>query len=80
MGEGGMIWENDIEICILAYVKRIASPGLMHETGCSGLVHWDDPEGWGQEGGGRRGSGWGTHVHPWQIHVNVWQNHYNIVK
>ena len=18
----------------------------MHETGCSGLVHWDDPEGW----------------------------------
>ena len=25
----------------------------MHETGCSGLVHWDDPEGWGVEGGGR---------------------------
>ena len=25
----------------------------MHETGCSGLVHWDDPEGWGGEGGGR---------------------------
>ena len=25
----------------------------MHETGCSGLVHWDDPEGWGWEGGGR---------------------------
>ena len=25
----------------------------MHETGCSGLVHWDDPEGWG--GGGGRG-------------------------
>ena len=44
-GEGGMIWENGIEICILSYVKRIASPGLMHETGCSGLVHWDDPEG-----------------------------------
>ena len=46
----------------------------MHETGCSGLVHWDDPEGWDGEGGGRRGSGWGTHVHPWLIHVNVWQN------
>ena len=30
----------------LSYVKRIASSGLMHETGCSGLVHWDDPEGW----------------------------------
>ena len=44
-GKGGMIWENSIETCILPYVKQIASPGLMHETGCSGLVHWDDPEG-----------------------------------
>ena len=26
----------------------------MHETGCSGLVHWDDPEGWDGEEGGRR--------------------------
>ena len=25
----------------------------MPETGCSGLVHWDDPEGWDGEGGGR---------------------------
>ena len=25
----------------------------MHETGCSGLAHWDDPEGWDGEGGGR---------------------------
>ena len=25
---------------------------LMHETGCSRLVHWDDPEGWDAEGGG----------------------------
>ena len=25
----------------------------MHETGCSGLVHWDDPEGWDGEGSGR---------------------------
>ena len=24
----------------------------MHNTGCSGLVHWDDPEGWYGEGGG----------------------------
>ena len=52
-GEGGMIWENNIETCILRYVKQITSQGLMHETGCSGLVHWDDPEGWGGEGGGR---------------------------
>ena len=53
-GEGGMIWENGIETCILSYGKRIASPGSMHETGCSGLVHRDDPEGWYGEGGGRR--------------------------
>ena len=52
-GEGGMIWENSIETCILSHVKQIASPGSMHETGCSGLVHWDDPEGWTGEGGGR---------------------------
>ena len=52
-GEGGMIWENGIETCILSYVKRITSPGLMHDTGCSGLVHWDDPEGPNGEEGGR---------------------------
>ena len=57
-GEGGMIWENGIETCILSYMKQIASSGLMHETGCSGLVHWDDPEGWDGEGG----SGWVTHL------------------
>ena len=45
-GEGGMIWENGIETCVISYVKRITSPGSMHDTGCSGLVHWDDPEGW----------------------------------
>ena len=51
-GEGGMIWENGTETCILSYVKHIASPGSMHETGCSGVVHWDDPEGWDGEGSG----------------------------
>ena len=34
-------------------MKQIANPGLMHEIGCSRLVHWDDPEGWDGEGGGR---------------------------
>ena len=34
-------------------MKQIAGPGSMHETGCSGLVHWDDPEGWDGEGNGR---------------------------
>ena len=52
-GEGGMIWENGIETCIISYVKQIAGPGSMHDTGCSGLVNWDDPEGWYGEEGGR---------------------------
>ena len=52
-GEGGMIWENGIETCIISYMKRIASPGSMHDTGCLGLVHWDNPGGWYREGGGR---------------------------
>ena len=53
-GEGGEIWENSIETCIISYMKRVASPGSMHNTGCLGLVHWDDPEGGYGEGGGRR--------------------------
>ena len=43
----------DPAIDILSYVKQIASPGSMHDTGCLGLVHWDDPEGWDEERGGR---------------------------
>ena len=79
-GEGGEIWENGIETCIISYVKRVTSPGSMQDTGCLGLVHWDDPEGWDGEEGGKGGSGLGTCVHPWWIHVDVWQNQYNIVK
>ena len=36
-------------------MKRIAGPGSMHETGCSGLGHWDDPEEWDGKGSGREG-------------------------
>ena len=61
-GEGGIIWENGIETCILSYKKRIASPGLMHDTGCSALVHWDNPEGRYGEGGGS-GVQYGKHVY-----------------
>ena len=63
-------------------MKQVASRGSMHNTGCLGLVQWDDPEGWYGEGGGRReeGSGWGTHVCLWQIHFDIWKNQYNIVK
>ena len=52
VGEGGVIWDNGIETCIISYVKQISSTGSMHDTGCLGLVHWDDPEGWDGLGGG----------------------------
>ena len=61
-GEGEMICENGIEICIISYMKRVVSSGSMHNTGCLGLVHWDDPEGGYGEGGGRRVPG-GEHMY-----------------
>ena len=34
-------------------MQKADDPGWMHETGCSGLVQWDDPGGWnGREVGG----------------------------
>ena len=53
-GKGGMIRENGTETCLISYMKRITSLGSMQDTGCLGLVHWDDPERWYGEGG-RRG-------------------------
>ena len=50
---GGVIWENGIETCIISYKKQVAGPGSMQDTGCLGIVHWGDPEGWYGEGGGR---------------------------
>ena len=61
-GEGGMILENGTETCKVPYMKGIISPGLMHDTGCSGLVHWDDPDGWDGQGG-RRGVQDGEHMY-----------------
>ena len=79
-GKGGMIWENSIETCILSYVKYNTSPGLMHETGCSGLVHWDDPEGWDGKGGGS-GVQDGEHMYTHDWFMSMYgKNHYNIVK
>ena len=46
-GEGGEIWENGIETCIISCMKRVVSSGLIQDTG-------DDPEGWYGDGGGRR--------------------------
>ena len=57
-GECGMILENGIETCIISCKKRIASLGLMQDTGCLGLVCWDDPERWYGEGGERGVQDW----------------------
>ena len=52
-GEGRMIWENGIETCKLSHVKRIASPGLMHDTGCWGwCTGMTQRDGVGKEVGG----------------------------
>ena len=75
-----MAAKNSIETCILPYVKQIASPGSMHETGCSGLVHWDDPEGWDGEGSGR---GFQDEEHMYTLggFMSMYgKTHYNIVK
>ena len=65
---------------VLSYLKQIASPGLMHETGWSRLVHWDDPEGWGGEGGGRGVQDGGhMYTHGW-LTSTYDKNHDNIVK
>ena len=56
-GEGGEIWENGTETCVISCMRRVTSPGSMHDAGCLGLVHWDGPgypDGGYGEGGGRR--------------------------
>ena len=58
----------------------MTGPSLMDETGFSGLVHWNDPEGWDGEGGGK-GIREEEHMytHGWFIAV-YGENPYNIVK
>jgi len=65
-------------MCIII-CEQITSSGSMHETGRSGLVHWDDPEGWDREGGGK-GVQDGEHMytHGWFMSM-YGKNHYNIV-
>ena len=58
----------------------MASPGSMHETECSGLVLWDDPEGWDKEGGGR-GVQDEEHMYTCGRFMSMYgKNHYNTVK
>ena len=78
--EGGMIWGNSIETSILSYVKQIASPCSMHDIGCLGLVHWDDPEGGDGEGGWSRVQD-GEHMYTRGWFMSIYgKNHHNIVK
>ena len=53
-------------------MKEMTCPSSMHETGHSKPLHWDNPEGWDGEGGGK-GLGRGSHIYLWLIHVNVWE-------
>ena len=76
-GEGGMIWENGIETCILSGKKRIASLGSIQDAWgwCTGMTQRDVM---GRQVGG--GFMFGNACIPVWIHVNVWQNQYSIVK
>ena len=65
-GEGGEIWENGIETCI---ISRFDARYWMLGAGALGRPR-------GMVWGGRReeGSGWGTHVYLWRIHFDIWRN------
>ena len=52
-GEGGKIREKGIETCKISCMKRDASPGSMHDTGCLGLgTGTTQRDGMGREEGG----------------------------
>jgi len=71
-GKGGMIWQNSIETCILPCVKQITRANLMHKSGYSKLVLWENPEELGGEEDERRIQDEGIHVHLWLIHIDLW--------
>ena len=73
-----------IMIIIMGWFERTLkhvyyhSPGLMHETEGSGLVHWDDPEGW--DGEAWEGGSDGEHMYAHGRFMSTYgKNHYNIV-
>ena len=73
-GEGGMIWENGMETCIISYKKLIAIPGSIQDAWgwCTGMTQ--------RNGTGRVVAGGFRTGNTLQIHVDVWQNQYNIVQ
>ena len=58
-GEGGMIWGNGMETCIISYKKRIISPGSIQDPQgwCTGMTQRDGT-GRDVEGGFRMGNTW----------------------
>ena len=66
----------------ISHARILASPGSMQDTGCLGLVHWDNPEGWYGEGWKDVGLGFrmGNTCTPMADSCWCWQNQYNIVK
>ena len=51
-----LLWAFGVANTLLSmwmYLLKVHCPSSMHDTGCLGLVHWDDPEGWDGAGGGR---------------------------
>jgi len=52
-GEGGMIWDSNIETCTLPYVKYMASGNLLYDTENPKPVLCDNLEGQDGEGGGK---------------------------
>ena len=73
-GEGGKIWENGIETCILSYMKRNRQSRFDAGYRMLGAGALGRPR--GMVWGGRReeSSEWGTHVYLWRIHFDIWQN------
>ena len=58
----------------------MTNPSSMYETEHSKPVHWDNPEGWDGERGGR-GFGMEGHMYTHElIHVKYGKNHHNIIK
>jgi len=52
-GEGGIIWESNMETYTLPYVRWMASGNLLYDVGNPKLVLCDNLERWDGEGGGR---------------------------
>ena len=79
-GEGGMIWENSIETCILAYVKQMTNASSMHEAGHSKMVFLaNQRKGVARDVGGEFRMGGHMCTCGWFMSM-CGKNHHNIVK